>query len=97
MGEGGGIDQQYEMDLADVQSLQKFNDGYCYLFVCIDMFSKYVWVVPLKNKTGPTLVAAFKTIFSSGCKLEKIMTDQGTEFFNKHVKALLEQRIHVFL
>ena len=86
----GGIDQQWQMDLADMQLLQKYNDGYRYLLVCIDVFSKYVWVVPLKNKTGSMLVEAFKIIFSSGCKPEKIMTDQGTEFFNKHVKTSLE-------
>ena len=56
----GGIDQQWQMDLADMQSMQKFNDGYPYLLVCIDGFS------------------------------EKIITDQGTEFFNKHFKALLK-------
>jgi hypothetical protein len=78
----GGIDQQWQMDLADMQSMQKFNDGYRYLLVCVDVFSKYAWLVPLKNKTGPTLVEAFKVILSSGRKPEKIMTDQGTEFFN---------------
>ena len=38
---------------------------------------------------GPSLVEAFKIILSSGRKPEKIITDQGTEFFNKHFKALL--------
>ena len=74
-----------------MQSMQKFNDGYRYLLVCIDVFSKYAWVVPLKKKTGPTLVEAFKTILASGRKLEKIMTDQGTEFLNKHFKALMKE------
>ena len=86
----GGIDQQWQMDLADMQSMQKFNDGYRYLLVCIDVFSKYAWVVPLKNKTGPSLVEALKIILTSGRKPEKIITDQGTEFFNKHFKALLK-------
>jgi transposase InsO family protein len=79
------------MDLADMQSMQKFNDGYRYLLVCIDVFSKYAWVVPLKNKTGPTLVEAFKVILTSGLKPEKIMTDQGTEFSNKHFRALMKE------
>ena len=74
------------MDLADMQSMQKFNDGYRYLLVCIDVFSKYAWVVPLKNKTGPSLVEALKIILTSGRKPEKIIT----EFFNKHFKALLK-------
>ena len=87
----GGIDQQWQMDLADMQSMQTFNDGYRYLLVCIDVFSKYEWVVPLKDKTGPTLVEAFKVITASGRKPEKIMTDQGTEFLNKHFRALMKE------
>jgi hypothetical protein len=86
----GGIDQQWrKMDLADIQSMQKFNDDYCYLLVCIDVFSEYAWVVSLKNKTGPTLIEVFKVILSSGGKPEKIMTDQGTEILNKHFPALI--------
>ncbi len=79
------------MDLADMQSLQTFSDGYRYLLVCDDVFSKYPWVVPLKNKTGPSLVEAFKVIFSSGRKPEKIMTDQGTEFLNRHFRKLMKE------
>ena len=78
------------MDLADMQSMQKFNDGYHCLLVCIDVFSKYAWVVPLKNKKGPSLVEAFKITLASGRKPEKIIMDQGTQFFNKHFKALLK-------
>ena len=83
-----GIDEQWQMDLTEMQSMQRFNDGYRYLLVCIDVFSKYAWVVRLKNKTGLLVVDAFKTILSSGP--EKIITDQGTEFLNKHFKALLK-------
>ena len=48
------------MDLADMQSLEEYNDGYRYLLVCIDVFSKYAWLVPIKSKTRPALVEAFK-------------------------------------
>ena len=61
----GGIDEQWQMDLADMQSLKQYNDGYRYLLVCIDVFSKYAWIVPIKSKTGPALVEAFKVILSS--------------------------------
>ena len=54
------------------------------------MFSKYAWEVPLKNKTGPSLVEVFKIILAGGRKPEKIITDQGMEFFNKHFKAFLK-------
>ena len=62
--------------------MRKLDDGYRYLLLCIDVLSKYAWVVPL--------VEAFKTILSGGRKPEKIITDQGTEVFNKHFKALLK-------
>ena len=77
------------MDLADMQSLKQYNDSYRYLLVCIDVFSKYAWIVPIKSKTWPALVEAFKVILSSGRKPHKIMTDQETEFFNKSFQTLL--------
>ena len=86
----GGIDELWQMDLADMQAHAKENDGYRYLLVCIDVFSKYVWVIPLKTKTGPALVTAFKKILESGRKPQKIQTDEGTEFFNKHFKDLMK-------
>ena len=86
----GGIDELWQMDLADMQSHAKENDGYRYLLVCIDVFSKYVWVIPLKTKTGPASVTAFKEILESGRKPQKIQTDEGTEFFNKHFKDLMK-------
>ena len=87
----GGIDELWQMDLADMQSIASNNDGYRYLLVCIDVFSKYVWVIPLKNKTSPALVTAFRIILELGRKPQKIQTDQGTEFFNKHFKALMKE------
>ena len=86
----GGVDELWQMDLADMQSHATENDGYRYLLVCIDVFSKYVWVIPLKTKTGPALVTAFKKILESGRKPQKIQTDEGTEFFNKHFKDLMK-------
>ena len=79
------------MNLADMQPVSTDNDGYRYLLVCIDVFSKFLWVIPLKTKTGPALVTAFKVILESGRKPQKIQTDQGTEFFNKHFKALMKE------
>ena len=58
----GGIDELWQMDLADMQSLKEYNDGYRYMLVSIDVFSKYAWLVPIKSKTGPALVEAFKVI-----------------------------------
>ena len=51
----GGIDEEWQMDLADMQSLKQYNDEYRYLLVCIDVFSKYA---SIKSKTGPAIVEA---------------------------------------
>ena len=47
-----GIDAQFQADLCDVQNLSRYNKGYKYLLTCVDIFSKYAWIVALKTKTG---------------------------------------------
>ena len=84
-----GIDAQFQADLVDVQNLSRYNKGYKYLLTCIDIFSKYAWVVPLKTKQGQELVKAFQMILSSGRKPNKLQTDQGTEFLNRVFQKLL--------
>lgn len=87
----GGIDQQWQADLIDVQQLKKSNDGFAYLLTVIDVLSKYAWCLPLKNKTGPVLVEGFKHIFDQGRKPHKLQTDKGTEFLNKNFQKFLKQ------
>ena len=84
-----GIDAQFQADLVDVQNLSRYNKGYKYLLSCIDIFSKYAWVVPLKTKQGQELVKAFQMILSSGRKPNKLQTDQGTEFLNRVLQKFL--------
>ena len=55
-------DNIWGVDLADMQSLSKYNKGNKYLLCAIDLFSKYAWVVPLKDKRGITIVNAFQKI-----------------------------------
>ena len=61
-----GIDHEWQADLVDMSSLNKENDGVNYLLTCIDTFSKYAWVIPLRNKNASALVEAFKKIFKDG-------------------------------
>ena len=74
------------VDLADMQSLSKFNKGFKYLLCAIDLFSKYVWVIPIKEKKGTSIgtsiVNAFKEIILEKRKPNKICVDQGSEFYN---------------
>ena len=77
----GGIDELWQMDLADMQAIATENDGYRYLLVCIDVFSKFVWVIPLKTKTGPALVTAFKKILESGRKSVRVIRTLKTRMW----------------
>ena len=65
-------DNIWGVDLADMQSLSKYNKGIKYLLCAIDLFSKYAWVVPLKDKKGVSIVNAFQKIISEGRKPNKI-------------------------
>ena len=85
-----GIDKIWAADLADMRALSKENDGYNFLLLVIDTFSKYGWIVPLKDKKGETIVKALKEIFKeSGRRPDKLWTDKGREFFNKDVRDLV--------
>ena len=53
-------DNIWGVDLADVQSFSKYNKGVKYLLCAIDLFSKYAWVIPLKDNKGTSIVNAFK-------------------------------------
>ena len=71
------------VDLADMQSLSRKNKGIKYLLSAIDLFSKYAFVIPLKDKKGISIVNAFnKIIKQSNRKPNKIWVDQGGEFYN---------------
>ena len=80
----------------DISSLARFNKGYKFLLTCIDVFSKFAWVVPLKNKTGESLVNGFQSILDLGRSSEKLQTDKG-QFLNRNFqKFLKENNIHFF-
>ena len=83
-------DNIWGVDLADMQSLSKYHKGTKYLLYAIDLFSKYAWVAPLKDKTGITIVNAFQKIISKGRKPNKIWIDQGGEFYNNLFKRFLK-------
>ena len=72
-----------------MQAFSKFNRGIKYLLAVIDVFSKYGYLVPLKDKTGKSVASALKTIFKER-KPEKVWVDKGKEFYNKDVKELIE-------
>ena len=88
------------VDLADMQLLSKYNKGIRFLLCVIDIFRKYAWVVPLKDKKGISIVKAFQSILKQSnkrakgtsaqhVKPNKIWIDKGSEFYNVYFKKWL--------
>ena len=91
----GGIGHQWQADLVDVSRLSKYNTDIKFLLTCIDVFSRKAWVIPLRDKSGSTLLAAFQSI--SDTLPKRIQTDKGTEFLNRKVQTWLKDRgVHFF-
>ena len=83
-------DNIWGVDLADMQSLSRKNKGVKYLSCAIDLYSKYVFVIPLENKKGISVTNGFnKIIKQSNRKPNKIWVDQGGEFYNNVFKKWL--------
>ena len=84
-------DNIWGADLADMQLLSRYNKGIRLLLCAIDIFSKYAWVVLLKDKKGVSIVTAFQSILKqSNRKPNKIWVDKGSEFYNTSFKRWLQ-------
>ena len=70
-----------------MQLISKFNKRFRFLCV-IDVFSKYAWVAPLKDKKGISIVNAFQKNLK--CKPNKICVDRGSEFYNNSFRKFLK-------
>ena len=78
-------DNIWDVDLANVQLISKYNKGITYLLCTIDLFSKNAFVVPLKDKKGNTITNAFQSILDkSNRKPNKVWVDQGSEFYDNN-------------
>ena len=74
-----------------MQLTSRFNKGIRFSLCVNDNFSKYVWVVPLKDKKGITIVNAFQTILNNSiCKPNKIWVDKGHKLYNRSMKSWLQ-------
>ena len=81
-------DNIWTADLANVQLIGKFNKGFKFLLCVIDIYSKYAWIVSLKDKKGVSIANAFQKILKkSNRKPNKIWVDKGGEFYNRSMKS----------
>ena len=75
-----------------MQLISKFNKGFKFLLCVIDIYSKYAWIVPLKDRKGVSIVNEFQNILKkSNRKPNKIWEDKGGEFYNRSMKSWLEK------
>ena len=87
-----GIDDQFDADLASLVYYADENDGFKYLLVVIDIFSRYAWVQPLKDKTASQIVDAFKKILNSGRIPKRLRTDAATDFTSDKFQRLMDEK-----
>ena len=77
--------------------MSKFNKGFRFSLCVMDIFSKYAWVVPLKDKNGDSIVNAFQKILDkSGRKANKTWVDKESGFYNSSVKKWFKDNDIVF-
>ena len=91
-----GIDKQWQMDLIDMQQYKKHNGGCAYIMVGIDVFSRFAFAQPMKNKTGEAVTEAFKTITQKRAPMY-LQTDKGKELNSTFQKYLKHQVITFFI
>ena len=87
-----GIDDQFDIDLASLVSYADDNDGYKYLLVVIDIFSRYGWVQPLKDKTSAEIIKGFNKILSEGRKPRRVRSDAAKDFTSGAFKDFLKSK-----
>ena len=74
-----------------MQLISKFNKGFRFSLFVIDIYSKYAWFIPLKDKNGITITNGFQKILNeSQPKPNKIWVDKGSEFYNRSIKPFLQ-------
>ncbi len=83
-----GINEQWQGDLVEMQHFSRENRGHRYILCVIDIFSRFAYTRPLLSKTGPEVAAVLTSIFEID-KPKRLQTDQGLEFYNQHVRQVM--------
>lgn len=82
--------ERYIVDLIDFRYYSEVNDGFKWMLVMVDSFSKFMWTVPLIDKSASTVVPAIKTIFMTYGQSFLLHSDNGKEFCNSSMRDMLE-------
>ena len=91
------MDEQWDTDLMDLHMLSKHNNGFKYIVIFIDLFSRFLWAEPVKAKTGKEIERVMKIVFRER-KPQTLRSDQGKEYLNNIVQTYLKTKsIHHFV
>jgi hypothetical protein len=92
------VDQQWDADLMDMSKFKFRNNRIRYLAVFIDIFSRYLWVEPMKTKTPDEMILVLSRVFAQGRKPEFMRTDKGGEYMAGSVQRYLTgEGVHHFV
>jgi hypothetical protein len=86
-----GVSNNYQIDLFNLPYSSK-NKNYKYLLTCIDVYSRYVQVIPIRTKTGPVVLDAFKKIINEMGICKNLNCDEGAEFVYKPFLNYCEEK-----
>ena len=91
------VDSIWAADLVDMQYYARTNQGFKYILMIIDVFSKYGWAIPVKTKKGEEVAKAFAHLWKSQTSPQMLWTDKGKEFINKDMTNLLKKHnVHLY-
>jgi N-acyl-L-homoserine lactone synthetase len=89
--------EQWSIDLADLNELSGYNNQYRYILVCVDIYTRYAFVKLLKTKSAKNVSNKFEQIISeAGEAPKKIQADEGTEFADIKKKLSTQYGFNLF-
>ena len=90
-----GLRYQYQADLVNYSALKRDNHSFSFLLTIIDIFSRFALAIHIRSKKGPHVAAALEKAFKVMKPPRKLQTDMGKEFYNSHIKRVLNRyRVH---
>ena len=88
---------QYQVNLVNYSALKRDNHSFTFLLTIIDIFNRFALAIPIKSKKGPHVAAALEKAFKAMKPPRKLQTDMEKEFYNSHIKRVLNRyRINHF-
>ena len=86
-----GLDDLWQIDLAELPQYTRENSGFKYILVVIDCFSKFLWTRKLKTKSAEEVSKAMADVLSETRRPKNIQSDAGKEFYNVRFRAVIDK------